>query len=173
VPRFFGRGLDGLALAPLKALRPLRTDQYGIRTFVEVDGVPVKLEIVREARIELSGALLPLLPVSVLSRADLFAEKLLANADRWADRAAFNRDAIDLGMMIAHWGPIPEDAWSKAWVAYGDTIDAALSAAAERISDPTWLKTCVEAMHMAAHDGARAVGALASAVALRSVSAMR
>lgn len=40
-------------------------------------------------------------------REDLFAEKLLANADRSADRAMYSRDAIDLGMMIAAWGPPP------------------------------------------------------------------
>lgn len=156
----FGRGLEGLTKTPLKVLRALRTDQYGIRTFVEIDGVPIKLEIVREARIELSGAMDPVLGVPVLSRDDLFAEKLLANADRSGDRATFNRDAIDLGMMVAHWGPIPEPAWIKARVAYGNTVDAALADAVARLSDPAWMQKSLAAMHMTAADGERVLVAL-------------
>ena len=83
----FEGGLGPLARAPLKLLRDLRADQYGIRTFIEVEGVAVKFEIVREARIDLGGALDPTLGVPVLTREDLFAEKLLANADRSNDRS--------------------------------------------------------------------------------------
>lgn len=46
-------GLSGLFVEPVTPLRETRMDQYGIRTFVEVDGVAIKLEIVLEARIEL------------------------------------------------------------------------------------------------------------------------
>ena len=159
----FERGLEGLVRSPVKALRSLRTDQYGIRTFIEVDGVPVKLEIVREARIQISGGDAAELGVSVLSREDLFAEKLLANADRSGDRATFSRDAIDLGMMIAHWGQIPPKAWDKARGAYGQTVDAALGAAVRRLQEPGWLKTCVDAMHMVEADGERVLAALVSA----------
>lgn len=34
----FGGRLDGLTRAPLAQLRDLRSDQYGVRTFVEIDG---------------------------------------------------------------------------------------------------------------------------------------
>jgi hypothetical protein len=36
--------------------------------------------------------------LSTLAPVDLAAEKLLANADRWADDAVFSRDVIDLAM---------------------------------------------------------------------------
>lgn len=85
--RVFGGRLDGLTVKPLKALRDVRADQYGIRTFVEVDGEPIKFEIIREARITLDGEQNQRIGVPQLVRQDMFAEKLLANADRWADRS--------------------------------------------------------------------------------------
>jgi hypothetical protein len=160
----FGGRLGPLAIAPLTLLRDLRADQYGIRTFIEVDGMPVKFEIVREARIALAGALDPALGVPVLTREDLFAEKLLANADRANDRATFSRDAIDLGMMVSQWGPVPEGAWAKARQAYGQTIDAALSMAVQRLDDPEWLDTCAKAMHLSPQTAQRLLSGLHSLV---------
>lgn len=156
----FDGSLASLTLSPLKQLRELRADQYGIRTFVEVDGVPIKFEIVREARIALTGAMHPGLGVPVLSRESLFAEKLLANADRGADRATFNRDAIDLGMMAVSWGPVPAESWALARLAYGSTIDAALADSVRRLGDPSWRSSCIAAMHMTESDGDRLLGAL-------------
>lgn len=161
----FDGSLAQLTMSPLKQLRELRTDQYGIRTFVEVDGVPIKFEIVREARITLTGAMHPTLGVPVLSRQSLFAEKLLANADRGADRATFNRDAIDLGMMAASWGPVPAESWALARLAYGATIDAALADSVRRLRDPAWRRSCLSAMHMTEADGDRLLGALQAIVA--------
>ena len=137
-------------------LRDLRADQYGIRTFIEVDGVAIKFEIVREARIDLGGALDRTLGVPVLSREDLFAEKLLANADCSNDRSTWSRDAIDLGMMVSHWGPVPATAWEKARRAYGATIDAALANAIRRLDEPAWLATCAQAMHLTPANAQRA-----------------
>jgi len=54
---------------------------------VEVEGAPIRLEFVHEARIELGGAVDASLGVAVLTREDLFAEKLLANADGHLDAA--------------------------------------------------------------------------------------
>lgn len=34
-------------------MRQVRTDRYGIRTILEVDGTPIKVEFVREDRIQL------------------------------------------------------------------------------------------------------------------------
>ncbi len=39
---------------PLKQLREMRADQYGIRTILQVNEMPIKLEIVLEGRIELA-----------------------------------------------------------------------------------------------------------------------
>jgi hypothetical protein len=162
----WGKGLPGLLkpAARLDALRDLQADQYGIRTRIEVDRVPIRFEIVREARIELAGAIRPELGVPVLSREDMYAEKLLANADRWHDTAVLNRDIIDLSMMIARWGPIPQVAWTKARDAYGTVADDAYGRAVDRIRDLAWLRTCMDGLGMrrslieevlAAHGGPR------------------
>lgn len=96
---------------------------------------PIRLEFVREARIELSGGVDASLGVAVLTHDDLFAEKLLANADRYLDSATSCRDAIDLAMMTRAWGPAPTASWRRARGAYGDTVDRALAGAIQRLRD--------------------------------------
>lgn len=115
-------GADALFVAGVASAREPRTDQYGIRTFLSHRGLAIKLEIVREARIDLDGAMDENLRVPVLCRQDLFAEKLLANADRCMDRATSYRDAIDLGMLVEAYGAIPDVAVEKAAGAYGADI---------------------------------------------------
>lgn len=143
--------LSGLLLpdAELETLRDVRTDQYGIRTLIGVGDVRIKFEIVREARIQLAGEMDSRLGVPVLTRECMYAEKLLANADRWADKAVLNRDIIDLSLMILRWGPIPQEAWSIVEGAYGDTAQLAYQAAIERIRDAKWLQKCMSDMSMA------------------------
>lgn len=142
--KIWGVGFDGLVRPgeTIPALRDIRADQYGIRTVLEADGTPIRFEIVREARIALDGALDPDFGVPLLSRVDMYAEKLLANADRWADEAVFSRDIIDLAMMISRWGPIPEAAWEKARDAYGETVDAAFENARKQIQKKEWQTHC-------------------------------
>lgn len=135
-------------------LRNLTSDQYGIRTQLAMEGTPIKFEIIREARITLSGAVDPTLTIPLLSRSDMYAEKLLANADRYADRGVLSRDIIDLSMMISRWGPIPETAWAKARDAYGTTVDTAYGRAVQIISDTRWLESCMAKMAMDADLGA-------------------
>lgn len=144
------RGLAGLVLpgAEVSAIRDLQTDQYGIRTILEIGDTKIKFEIVREARIDLHGAVDHSLRVPVLDRVDMYTEKLLANADRWADKAVLSRDMIDLSMMISRWGDIPGEAWDRARAAYGATVDDAYRKAVDRIRDPDWLRTCMEKMSM-------------------------
>ena len=146
----FGGTLDRLLKpgAGVETLRDVRVDQYGIRTQIAAGGARVKFEIVREARVALSGALDPVLAVPVLSREDMYCEKLLANADRHADRSVLNRDIIDLTMMMSRWGPVPKAAWSKAQDAYGSTVETAYEKAVLAIRDPHWLKTCMDGMAM-------------------------
>ena len=62
--------------------REFRNDQYGSRAVLSVSGIPLRFEIIREARIELAGRTHPLVPVPCLGVAEQAAEKLLANADR-------------------------------------------------------------------------------------------
>lgn len=128
--------------------RDVRTDRYGIRTFVRVDGTPIKFEIVCEGRIDITGTVDPVFGVPTLSREDMYAEKLLANADRCGDMSAASRDAIDLAMLIEHWGVVPEKAWTKARRAYGQSIDNAYIKAIDLVSDHAYLASCLKKMQM-------------------------
>jgi hypothetical protein len=144
----FGGSLDKVLAAGIgvEVLREVRADQYGIRTQVEAGGTRIKFEIVREGRIDLSGNLDTRLGVPVLSRTDMYCEKLLANADRYADTSVLSRDMIDLSMMISRWGPIPEAAWIKAEAAYGLSVRAAFDKAVTMVRNPAWLKKCAAGM---------------------------
>jgi hypothetical protein len=144
----FGGRFDGFTTKAVTALREVRADQYGIRTMLEVEGLAIRFEIIREARVTLAGAVHPLLGVPVLGREDLFCEKLLANADRWHDNATLSRDIIDLSMMILAWGGIPAAAWDKARVAYGETVDRAYAGAVGMIRDRVWLAEAMGRMGM-------------------------
>jgi hypothetical protein len=98
--------------------RSIQTDQYAVRFPVVIDGASIRFEIVREARISLDPPeRLSFLPVACLNTADSFAEKLMANADRWLDASVESRDLIDLAMLRLH-SPIPESAITKATDAY-------------------------------------------------------
>lgn len=132
----------------LKTLRDVRTDQYGIRTLIGAGNAAIKFEIVREARIQLAGEMDGRFGVPVLSRDCMYAEKLLANADRWADTSVLSRDILDLSMMISRWGQIPDSAWAIADGAYGDTARKAYDEAVKRIRNAEWLRKCMVGMAM-------------------------
>ncbi|WP_070249105.1 nucleotidyl transferase AbiEii/AbiGii toxin family protein [Duganella phyllosphaerae] len=138
---------DILAL-PVELVRDVRADRYGIRTFVRVGGIPIKFEIVSEGRIDIAGAIDPVLGVPTLSREDMYAEKLLANADRFGDVSVASRDAIDLAMLIEHWGAVPDQAWAKARRAYGQSIDTSYMTAIDLVGDQAYLASCLNKMHM-------------------------
>src|SRR5438067_10088251 len=70
-------------------------DQYGVRTVLAVGGEPVKFEIILEARISVTFTQIRNIPVPALDHTSCFAEKWLANADRWNDVSVMSRDAID------------------------------------------------------------------------------
>lgn len=94
------------------------TDQYGIRMVVHVEGVPIKTEIIAEARFELDAPRYPTWsPVACLSLNDCFTAKLLANSDRYLDDSVEARDLIDLAVLRLQ-SPIPEAAIEKAERAY-------------------------------------------------------
>jgi hypothetical protein len=141
--------LGSILAQPVELARDVRADRYGIRTFVRIEGAPIKLEIVNEGRIDITGNMDPVFGVPTLSRLDMYAQKLLANADRYGDLSVISRDAIDLAMLIDHWGTIPEAAWAKARKAYGQSIDTAYRKAVELVSNPDYLASCLQKMHMA------------------------
>ncbi|WP_245428592.1 nucleotidyl transferase AbiEii/AbiGii toxin family protein [Kumtagia ephedrae] len=118
-----GGGTRKLFGEDVVSVREPRADAYGIRMFLEQAGQPIKFEIIREARITLSGALDDRLGVPVLGLVDMFAEKLLANADRCMDRSAAYRDAVDLGRLVEAHGRIPAESLEKAMHAYGADIE--------------------------------------------------
>jgi Nucleotidyl transferase AbiEii toxin, Type IV TA system len=59
------RSLGDVLAQPVTLVRDVRADRYGIRTFCELDGTPIKLEIVREDRISLTGEDHAGLPITV------------------------------------------------------------------------------------------------------------
>ncbi len=125
--------------------REPRIDQYGIRFPVERGGRTIKVELIREGRVELllPGAQPPWSPVPCLTASDCFAEKLLACSDRWPDRQTLSRDLLDLAAMRAHWGAIPEPSWNKAEAAYKKAIRVDLEKAIAAFrQDPEHQKRC-------------------------------
>lgn len=126
----------------------VRADQYGIRGKIEVEGVPIKIEIVREARIKFNspGDQDRICGITTLSELDLATEKLLANSDRWLDAAIFSRDVIDLAMMGAD-RPLMKSAIEKAEIAYGAAIKKDLEKAMDRVLNKEgWVERCMDAM---------------------------
>ena len=96
----------------------IKADQYGIRFAIIVDETLIKFEIIMEGRIELGEADYPSWsPVPCLNQIDSFAEKLLANSDRWNDSSVESRDLIDLAIQRLN-SPIPQVAIEKAESAY-------------------------------------------------------
>lgn len=107
-------------LASLGTPREPRIDQYGIRFPVVVDGTQLRVEMSREGRIALGPPeRVEWTQAPCLSLVDCFAEKLLANSDRWPDRDTLARDVIDLAVLRGQHGRIPEAAWRAAEGAYG------------------------------------------------------
>jgi hypothetical protein len=125
-------------------MREVRADRYGIRTVLAVAGQPVKFEIILEARIAVTGTRVRGLPIPALDRASCFAEKWLANADRWNDVSVMSRDAIDLAFMLRAWSPSDAQAGATlATQAYGAAIgQSARAAAGKIINNPAYLKQC-------------------------------
>jgi hypothetical protein len=139
-----GRGLFSGAVS---IVREPRVDRYGIRMAVEVDGEPLKFEIVSEGRIALDGFDDPSLPVARLCDVDLVAEKLLANDDRYLDDSALGRDLVDLLVLERHLGALPAAALIKAQEAYGPSVLRAHRGAQRRFRDrPDLLARSLDAL---------------------------
>ena len=75
---------------PLPLAREVRADRYGIRTVLAIDDEPVKFEIISEGRVSISPDDSSSWPVQPLDDRSCFAQKFLANADRWADKAVLS-----------------------------------------------------------------------------------
>lgn len=152
--------LGAILRSPVKHLRDVRTQRDKISTYLEIETVPIRVEFVLEGRIPISGALDPHLGVPVLDRVDMYAEKLLANADRALDRSQMSRDLIDLAMMIRAWGPIPAAALEKAEAAYGRSIRDYFSRGLALLREDHYRNNCLETMAMPTELGKAIVATL-------------
>jgi len=126
----------------------VRSDQYGIRSKVFVEGKPIKFEIVLEGRIGLArpGKKDSVLGVATLTKLDMAASKLLANSDRGMDRGVYCRDVIDLAMLNLTKSEFAE-ATTKAQVAYGEAILKDLAKVIDRLGEANGLlERCMKAM---------------------------
>ena len=143
----FENGLREMFPAGIEALREVRSDRDGVRTFLKVQDTPIKFEIVLEGRVSLQAASVEGIPVPCICRDDLYVEKLLANVDRYLDRGVMSRDVIDLMVMEARWGAIPATAWSKAEAAYGSAVREAWDRARAMLrGDPAYFEGCLRKM---------------------------
>jgi hypothetical protein len=142
--------LGKMAARPIPLAREVKADQYGIRTIVSVGEELVKFEIVREARIDLGGMSVRGIHAPCLDRQCCFAEKILANDDRWIDESVLNRDVIDLAYMIEAWDlDLFLEGMRLAHQAYGDTVLKSVRSAAKKLIDEkTYLKKCVEGLRV-------------------------
>lgn len=140
--------LGPLLLSPIKHLREVRLERDKFSTFLEVDGKPIKVEFIHEGNTKITGSIDPVLGIPVLSREDMYTQKLLANADRGLDKASMSRDIIDLSVMIDKWGDIPKQAWDKAYAAYGDYLIRGFHNGIKVVQDRLYLAACLHRMSM-------------------------
>ena len=126
----------------------IRSDQYGIRTKVFVEGKPIKFEIVLEGRI---GLAMPekqnsVLGVATLTKIDMAGSKLLANSDRGLDMGMHCRDVIDLAMLSLSKSEFTA-ATTKAEAAYGEAILKDLAKVIGMLGEANGLlERCMKAM---------------------------
>jgi Nucleotidyl transferase AbiEii toxin, Type IV TA system len=113
-----GYGAIFIDRTPISLPRDIQANQYGVRFPVVVDGTTIKLELVIEGRISLGQPeYFDWSPIPCLNPIDRFAEKLLANADRWLDASIESRDLIDLAV-LRRYADLPQAAIIKAESAY-------------------------------------------------------
>jgi len=132
----------------LEQSRPVRADQYGIRTMLLVDNYPIKFEIILEGRIQLDSPDFQdeICGIATLTLLDMVTSKLLANSDRWRDDAVFSRDLIDLAMMEPN-QKLMQVAMAKAEKVYGHSIRQDLSKAINRMqTEDSWMERCMQAL---------------------------
>lgn len=131
---------------PIKHIREVRIEREKFSTFLDVEGTPIKIEFLAEGNTSISGSMNTELGVPTLSRIDMFAQKLMANADRGGDKATLSRDIIDLSFMIREWGHIPFEAWSKAYESYGEYLINGFYSGIQLIQNKPYLETCLSKM---------------------------
>lgn len=141
------RSLGRVLGRPFRLAREVRGDRDGIRTFLAVDDLKIKFEILLEARIDLAGAIDPNLAVPVLSTEHAIAEKLLANTDRGLDDSALSRDLVDLAFVAAQ---VDKHKLQSGLViaeqAYGAGVRRMLKLSLHSFQNRARAKNCIEAL---------------------------
>ena len=125
----------------------IQANQYGIRFPLLIEGTLIKFEIIMEGRIELEAPDFPQWSsVPCLNLVDCFAEKLLANADRWIDGSVESRDLIDLAVLRLN-ASIPPQAIEKAESAY-PVIEPLKEAIANFQQKPNYRDKCFQSLRI-------------------------
>lgn len=153
-------GASALFPSDVQSARGPRLDQYGLRLQLVYRGQKIKFEIVREVRIQVSGEIDQDLKVPTLHVEDMFAEKLLANADRCFDPSVAYRDALDLGKLVEGFGSLPGASVEKAERAYGADIQRKLEWAVNKLCDLEVLYGAAEKLDMSGEDARSAINLL-------------
>lgn len=131
--------------------RELIANQYGVRFLVIADQTPIKFEIIAEARIAINAPVYrDWTAIPTLDFEDQCAEKLLANADRWADSSIESRDLIDLTVLRTQ-NTIPKAAISKAESAY-PVIPELQKALTKFMGNPEYQNKCFTALEISQKD---------------------
>lgn len=144
------RSLGRIVGSGIPLAREVIADRYGIRTAFAIDGEKIKFEVILEARVELSGFRDPESGVPSLDWTSCFAEKFLANADRWNDESFCSRDLIDLAFMMARCDAKPAtQGYAAARSAYGKAIDHSLKRALAKVREKSeYRRRCVAALQI-------------------------
>ncbi|CAD5921777.1 hypothetical protein PCC9214_00706 [Planktothrix tepida] len=125
----------------------IQANQYGIRFPLLIEETLIKFEIIMEGRIELEAPDFPQWSsVPCLSLIDCFAEKLLANADRWIDSSVESRDLIDLAVLRFN-ASIPPQAIAKSEAAY-PVIKPLKEAIANFQQKPNYRDKCFQSLRI-------------------------
>ncbi|WP_203224850.1 nucleotidyl transferase AbiEii/AbiGii toxin family protein [Candidatus Glomeribacter gigasporarum] len=69
------QGLGDLLWEPVLHRREVRADRDAIRTILEIDQQPIKVEFFSESHLDIQGRLHPILGVPILSKEDMYATK--------------------------------------------------------------------------------------------------
>lgn len=78
----------------------------------------------------------------------MYAEKLLANADRGLNKFEKSRDLTDLAMMIDCWDEMQKEALEKVYKAYGGHVIDMFHKTFALIQDKDYLLSCLRSAHM-------------------------
>lgn len=139
--------LGDITRKPFDLAREVRFDRYGVRTVINVDDTPIKLELVSFADYRLKKDDTTPFPVPSIDRESCYVTKLLAHADRSA--MPDKKDFIDLMMMYSHWGAPSQNAWAEVERHYGQapkkTLEKALNSF---IDNPEKIYAAAAKLHM-------------------------